>query len=53
MQRVYNFNAGPSGLPLEVLEEAQAEFLNYQNTGMGIIEMDENRVEKVHIIAIE
>ena len=45
MQRVYNFNAGPSGLPLEVLEEAQAEFLNYQNTGMGIIEMSHRSAE--------
>ena len=28
MDRVYNFNAGPSAMPLEVLQEAQAEFLN-------------------------
>ena len=33
MDRVYNFNAGPSAMPLEVLQEAQAEFLNYKNTG--------------------
>ena len=39
MDRVYNFNAGPSAMPLEVLQEAQAEFLNYKNTGMSIIEM--------------
>ncbi len=39
MSRVYNFNAGPAVLPLEVLEEVQAEFLDYQNSGMSIIEM--------------
>mgnify|MGYP002560421911 CR=1 FL=1 len=39
MKRAYNFNAGPSAMPLEVLLEAQEEFLNYQNTGMSIIEM--------------
>ena len=37
--RVYNFNPGPSTLPLEVLKEAQAEFLNFQNTGMSILEI--------------
>ena len=39
MKRAYNFNAGPSAMPLEVLLEAQDEFLNYKNTGMSIIEM--------------
>ncbi len=39
MKRAYNFNAGPSAMPLEVLQEAQAEFLNYAGTGMSIIEM--------------
>ena len=37
--RIYNFNPGPSMLPLEVLKEAQAEFLNFQNTGMSILEI--------------
>ena len=39
MKRAFNFNAGPSAMPLEVLQEAQAEFLNYADTGMSIIEM--------------
>jgi len=39
MQRVYNFSAGPSMLPLEVLEKAQSELLNYNNTGMSVMEM--------------
>ncbi len=37
--RVYNFAAGPSTLPLPVLEQAQKELLNYQNSGMSITEM--------------
>lgn len=37
--RIYNFNPGPGTLPLEVLKEAQAEFLNFRETGMSIIEI--------------
>ncbi len=37
--RVFNFAAGPSTLPLPVLEIAQKELLNYQDTGMSITEM--------------
>lgn len=37
--RVYNFAAGPSTLPLPVLEEAQKELLDFQGTGMSITEM--------------
>ncbi len=39
MQRVYNFSAGPSMLPLEVLERAGAEITNYQGSGMSVMEM--------------
>ncbi|MBA3012233.1 MAG: 3-phosphoserine/phosphohydroxythreonine transaminase [Proteobacteria bacterium] len=38
-QRIYNFNAGPAALPLSVLEEIQASFLNFKNSGMSIIEI--------------
>lgn len=38
-ERVYNFSPGPAILPLEVLEEAQRELLNFHNTGMSILEM--------------
>ncbi len=50
MQRVYNFNPGPATLPEEVLREAQAEFLNFDGTGMSIIEMSHRSkpYEKVH-----
>ena len=37
--RVYNFSAGPSIHPEEVLKQAQAEFLDYNGTGMSITEM--------------
>lgn len=37
--RVYNFSAGPSMLPLSVLEEAKRDLLNYGNTGMSVTEM--------------
>ncbi|WP_066189810.1 MULTISPECIES: 3-phosphoserine/phosphohydroxythreonine transaminase [Gracilibacillus] len=39
MKRVYNFSAGPSILPLEVLEKAQAELPNYQDSGMSVMEL--------------
>lgn len=45
MKRVYNFYAGPSAMPLEVLEEAQAEFLDFQNTGMSVIEISHRSAE--------
>ena len=37
--RVYNFAAGPSTMPLDVLEEAQRDFLDYNGSGMSIVEM--------------
>ncbi|MFZ0727057.1 MAG: 3-phosphoserine/phosphohydroxythreonine transaminase [Desulfobacterales bacterium] len=38
-KRIYNFNAGPAALPLPVLEEIQAAFLNYDGSGMSITEI--------------
>jgi len=37
--RRHNFNAGPAALPLEVLLEAQEQFVNYAGAGMSIMEM--------------
>ena len=37
--RVYNFSAGPSMLPLPVLEQAQKEFLDFDGTGMSVTEI--------------
>ncbi|NIR28290.1 MAG: 3-phosphoserine/phosphohydroxythreonine transaminase [Gammaproteobacteria bacterium] len=43
--RVYNFCAGPCTLPLEVLEEVQRELVDYQGTGMSLIEMSHRAPE--------
>ena len=50
MERVYNFNPGPATLPVEVLREAQAEFLNFDSSGMSIVEISHRSkpYEKVH-----
>ena len=37
--RIYNFNAGPAALPLEVLEEIKESFLNFSSSGMSITEI--------------
>ena len=37
--RVYNFSAGPSILPEEVLQRAKAEIMNYHGSGMSVMEM--------------
>ena len=39
MSRVYNFSAGPAVLPVEVLQEAADEMLDYKGTGMSVMEM--------------
>lgn len=39
MTRVYNFSAGPAALPEEVLKQAQEEMLDWQGTGMSVMEM--------------
>ncbi|SHI10651.1 phosphoserine aminotransferase apoenzyme [Sporobacter termitidis DSM 10068] len=38
-ERIYNFSAGPSMLPLPVLEQAAAEMTNYRGSGMSVMEM--------------
>ncbi len=38
MERVHNFNPGPAALPLEVLKQAQEEFLDFKGEGMSILE---------------
>ena len=51
---VYNFNAGPSALPLPVLEKAQQELVNFRGTGMSIMELSHRSkpYEEVHNEAI-
>ncbi len=50
MTRTMNFNPGPAALPLEVLEEARAEFLDFAGTGMSVLEVSHRSPEydKVH-----
>jgi len=43
--RIHNFNAGPSTLPLEVLEIAREELLDYRGTGMSIMEISHRSPE--------
>lgn len=43
--RVHNFNAGPAGLPLEVLQQAQAELLDFRGTGMSVMEISHRSKE--------
>jgi phosphoserine aminotransferase len=52
--RVANFSAGPAGLPLPVLEEAQTELLDYAKSGMSIMEQSHRGkvYEAVHEEAI-
>jgi len=53
-QRVHNFSAGPSALPLPVLESAQRDLLDFGGTGMSIMEMSHRSktYDEVHNRAI-
>jgi len=44
-KRVHNFNPGPAVLPVEVLQQAQAEMLDYKNTGMSVMEISHRSKE--------
>lgn len=50
MTRAHNFNAGPAALPTEVLEKAQKELTNFNNTGMSVMELSHRSAdyEDVH-----
>ncbi|MGF1636159.1 MAG: 3-phosphoserine/phosphohydroxythreonine transaminase [Cyclobacteriaceae bacterium] len=50
MSRVFNFSAGPAALPLEVLERAQAELVDYKGTGMSVMEMSHRSKAYMSII---
>ncbi|KPN96963.1 3-phosphoserine/phosphohydroxythreonine transaminase [Lysinibacillus sp. ZYM-1] len=53
-QRAYNFNAGPSALPQEVLEKAQQQLVDFRDSGMSIMEMSHRSAifDEVHNDAI-
>lgn len=48
--RVYNFSAGPSMLPLSVLQQAAGELVNYRGTGMSVMEMSHRSKDFENII---
>ncbi len=50
MSRVYNFSAGPSVLPEQVLEKAAAQMLDYEGSGMCVMEMSHRSKEYEAII---
>jgi phosphoserine aminotransferase len=45
LKRAYNFNAGPSALPLSVLERVREELLDWHGTGMSVMEMSHRSPE--------
>ncbi|MEW6856755.1 aminotransferase class V-fold PLP-dependent enzyme [Streptococcus iniae] len=47
---IYNFSAGPAVLPKPVLEKAQAEMLDYQSSGMSVLELSHRSKEFESII---
>ncbi|MBT2614612.1 3-phosphoserine/phosphohydroxythreonine transaminase [Peribacillus frigoritolerans] len=55
MKRARNFNAGPAALPLEVLQRAQNEWLNIEDSGMSVMELSHrsSEFEKIHNHAIQ
>src|SRR5512142_438921 len=49
-KRVFKFNPGPAVLPLEVLEQAQAELLDFKGTGMSVMEISHRSKEFESVI---
>jgi len=49
MTRVYNFSPGPAVLPVEVLEQARDEILDWHGTGMSVMEMSHRGKEFIGI----
>ncbi|MBQ4055350.1 MAG: aminotransferase class V-fold PLP-dependent enzyme, partial [Clostridia bacterium] len=50
MNRVYNFSAGPSMLPVAVLEKCAADMLSYGDSGMSVMEMSHRSADYDAII---
>lgn len=51
MARIFNFSAGPAALPQSVLEQAQAEMLDFQGSGMSVMEISHRSKEFVAVAA--
>jgi len=50
VQRIHNFNAGPAALPLPVLQEIQASFLDFNGSGMSITEISHRSAQFDQVI---
>ena len=51
MHRTHNFSAGPAALPTKVLQQASEEMLDYQSSGMSVMEMSHRSATFVDIAA--
>ncbi len=51
MSRIYNFSAGPAALPTEVLQQAQAEMLDWNGSGLSVMEMSHRGKDYISIAA--
>jgi len=51
MTRIFNFSAGPAALPAEVLRQAANEMLDWQGSGMSVMEMSHRSAEFLSILA--
>ena len=51
MERIFNFSAGPATLPLDVLEQARDELLNWHGSGISVMEMSHRGKEYMSIQA--
>jgi phosphoserine aminotransferase len=49
MKRAFNFSAGPAALPTEVLEQAQAELVDWRGMGLSVMEMSHRSPEFIEI----
>ena len=49
--KIFNFSAGPAMLPEAVMKKAQAEFLNWNNTGMSVMEISHRSKEFMQLAA--
>ena len=50
LKRAYNFNPGPGPLPLEVLQQAQSELLDFKGTGMSVMEISHRSKEFEEVV---
>ena len=48
--RIYNFSPGPATLPYEVLLQAAKDIVNFNNKGIGLIEMSHRSKEFIEVV---